>query len=241
MSAYPAPPFDVVTFAGMAAIAPLVALLAAKVFSGGRRTRRIGWLMAIAAVMSLSAVLASAGLMARADAKPPWLQSLIGLEFVALTSYGLSRAGRVATNDTALASLVLLQSFRLPLELLMLYAARQGVMPTEFSMAGYNFDVITGALAVPLGLALLRGWAVPRYLLIAWNAWGVACLLVIAALAVATSPNVAWFGSAQAHVSVWVLYFPYVWLPTIMVPVAVYAHGLISLRLRRNALPAYSK
>ena len=123
----------------------------------------------------------------------------------------------------------------------MLHAARQGVMPMEFSMAGYNFDVVTGALAVPLGLALLRGWTVPRYVLVAWNAWGVACLLVIAALAVATSPNVAWFGSAQAYVSVWVLYFPYVWLPTIMVPVAVYAHGLISLRLRRNALPAAEK
>ena len=231
MNAYPAPPFDVVTFAGMAAITPVVALLAAKVFSGGQRKRQAGWLVAIATAMTLSAVLASTGLMARADVKPPWLQSLIGLEFVALLGYGLSRHGRIATNDTALGSLVLLQSFRLPLELVMLHAARRGVMPVEFSMAGYNFDVVTGALAVPLGLALLRGWAVPRYVLIAWNAWGVACLLVIAALAVATSPNVAWFGSAQAHVSVWVLYFPYAWLPTIVVPVAAYAHGLISLRL----------
>lgn len=61
---------------------------------------------------------------------------------------------RPTARSRSLATLVLLQGIQLPLELLMLQAAHAGVMPVEFSMAGYNFDVVIGALALPLGMAL---------------------------------------------------------------------------------------
>ena len=219
----------------------LVAVAAARVFAGGQPSRWAGWLLAGGTVMTVSAGLALSGLLARTDVKPPLLQGMLVLVLGALLGYGLSRRGRLAGRSVDLAMIVLLQSFRLPLEVLMLHAARRGVMPLEFSMAGYNFDVLTGALALPLGLALARGWKVPRALLLAWNLWGIGCLLVIVGLALATSPNVGWFGQQPQHLSLWVLRFPYVWLPVILVAVAVYAHLVISMQIwQRSAKPLTS-
>lgn len=161
----------------------------------------------------------------------PLLQLLIVGLLVLLLLQGLSEPGRRAAQSNTLAAMVLLQSFRLPLELLMLHAARVGVMPVEFSMVGYNFDVVTGLLALPLGLALRQAWRVPAVLLWAWSLWGLACLCVIVVLAAMTSPNVAYFGRDTAHVSVWILRFPYVWLPTVLVGVAIYGHLSLSIRL----------
>jgi hypothetical protein len=231
VSSYPAPPFDALTSFGMLLIVATVAPAAAWVFAGGEKRATRPWLAALAAVMLLSAALATTGLLARADIKPPLLQVLIISVLSLLMWRGFSHSGRQAAQRMSVTALVLLQSFRLPLEMLMRHAADVGVMPIEFSMAGYNFDVITGALALPLGLALWRGKRLPPALIWGWNFIGMACLCVIVVLAVLTSPHIAFFGSDSAHLSVWVLHLPYVWLPTILVSVAIYGHLALSSRL----------
>jgi hypothetical protein len=75
---------------------------------------------------------------------------------------------------------------------------------------------------------------VPPMLVWLWNLWGMACLLVIVGLALATSPNLALFGSEPAHLSLWVLRFPYVWLPVLLVGVAVYGHVIVTRKLLRR-------
>jgi hypothetical protein len=238
MSLYPAPPPDALTTLGMVAITAVVVPAAAWVFAAGQRRAAALWLAAGAGVLTLSATLAATGLLARVAIQPPLLQSLIVLLLTLLLWRGVSRRGRQAAAAMSLPALVLLQSFRLPLEVLMLHAANVGVMPVEFSMVGYNFDVVTGALALPLGLALRRGWRVPSALIWGWNLWGIACLGVIVVLAVLTSPNVAYFGRQTAHLSIWVLHFPYVWLPTVLVGVAIFGHLALSIRLQHQPTAA---
>lgn len=227
----PSVAFDAIVFFAMIFITVAVALRAAWVFGAGNVRQRHGWLAAFAAVMGLTATLALIGVFARTDLRPPALQTMFVLMMIALFSFGSSQRGRQAVRRAALPALILLQAFRLPLEVLMLRAALLGIMPREFSLLGYNFDIVTGATALVLGLLLSSGRKVPRWALQAWNAWGIACLAVIAALAVATSPNVAAFGGEPAHVSLWVLQLPYVWLPFILVSIAVIAHGAVSAKL----------
>ena len=95
-------------------------------------------------------------------------------------------------------------------------------------------DVVTGAVALPLGLLLRHHTAVPPLLVWLWNLWGMACLLVIVGLALATSPNLALFGAEPAHLSLWVLRFPYVWLPVLLVGVAIYGHVIVTRKLLRR-------
>jgi hypothetical protein len=39
------------------------------------------------------------------------------------------------------------------------------------------------------------------------------------------------FGDAPGHVNTWVLYFPYVWLPAVLVTIAVAGHIVITRKL----------
>jgi hypothetical protein len=232
MLTYPVPAFDALTFYGMQSIVAVVVPAAAWVFAAGSAKAWRLWLLVMVAFAAFTAGLASSGLLARSDMRPPLLQLLVIAAQAGLWWWAFSKRGKAAAARGSLTALVLLQGFRLPLELLMLHAANVGIMPVEFSAAGYNFDIVTGALALPLAAALALKWPVPRALQWAWNLWGVACLMVILVLAVATSPNVAWFGVSHTHLSLWVLHFPYAWLPLILVSVAVYGHLALTLRLR---------
>jgi hypothetical protein len=67
----------------------------------------------------------------------------------------------------------------------------------------------------------------------AWNVMGSALLAVIVAVAFAATPLVRAFG--PEHVNRWVLYFPYVWLPTVLVQAALFGHIVVFRRLRADA------
>jgi small-conductance mechanosensitive channel len=76
-----------------------------------------------------------------------------------------------------------------------------------------------------------------------WNLWGIACLCVIAVVAMASSPMVRAFGDDPAHVNRWVTTFPFVWLPTILVVAAIAGHVIVWRKLStqqaaRHAQPA---
>jgi hypothetical protein len=143
----------------------------------------------------------------------------------------LRQLSRRLASKLSYKTLVSLQIFRLPLELLMLRAALLGVMPVEFSMLGYNFDVLTGLGALLLTITIVLRGAVPKSLLWAWNMLGIICLLVIVVLAFLTSPNIHAFGLESVHINSWVLYFPYSFLPTVLVPLAALGHILTTHKL----------
>ena len=67
--------------------------------------------------------------------------------------------GRRFADKLPLVALIGFQAFRLPLELVMHRAAAAGIMPNVMMFTGYNFDIVTGATALPL--ALLPG--APRF------------------------------------------------------------------------------
>lgn len=190
--------------------------------------------LVLAAWIALTGALAASGALTRFDVVPPPMALLIVTVLGGGVLVGLSPAGGALANAVPLAVLVGLQAFRLPLELVMHHAASRGIMPPELSYAGYNVDILTGAGALGLALALRAGRPVPRGVVWAWNLWGFWCLLVIAAIAVATSPMVRAFGDDPRHVNTWVLYLPYVWLPTVLVVVALAGHVVVTRALLRR-------
>jgi hypothetical protein len=231
MSTFAAPIFNAITYFGMIAITFVVTLLTARALSHGNKKRFLLVLLGMGCLMALTATFAVLGVFAKADAAPPLFQVFAATVITLSFALGMSRFGRDVATNTSFGKLVFLQAFRLPLEVVMYVAAINAIMPKEFSFAGYNFDILTGAGAVLLGVALLRNKLVPRWALVAWNLWGIACLVVIAGLAIATSPKVAAFGTDLSKINTWVLFFPYAWLPTILVSVAVLGHTLVSRKL----------
>jgi hypothetical protein len=234
ISHYPAPAFDALTYFGMIGLTLLVVPIAALVFSAGFARRFWLWMLGCGAMMIATGVLSHLGVLSRTGTTPPMLPVVfIPIQVMLVLMWWRNRAD--PAKLPSMKQLVLLQSFRLPLESLMLHAALVGIMPVEFSMGGYNFDVVTGVLGLAFGVALYARLPLPRLVLIVWNIWGIGCLAAILVLAVLTAPNIAFFGDQPQHLSYWVLQFPYIWLPTILVSIAIYSHLCLSSLLHSSA------
>ena len=231
------PIFDALSACGIGGLAVVVAAAVVLLFSRGRPARRLGLAAGTAIVMAASAAAAWSGVLARFDRLPPPMFVMIVSVFVMAFALGLSRIGADAAAEVPLATLVGLQAFRFPLELVMHRAFTLGIMPVELSYAGYNFDIVTGAVAALLFTAMRAGWRVRAGLIWAWNLWGFWCLAVITAIAVTTSPVLRLFGDDPRHLNTFVLFFPYVWLPVVLVTVALAGHIIIARALRRGSRP----
>jgi hypothetical protein len=92
---------------------------------------------------------------------------------------------------------------------------------------GYNFDILTGALALPLWI-LLHMRRAPRWALWAWNVTGLGLLLIIVGVAVAAFPVP--FGLFEPP-NLLVAFYPWVWLPTFLVQIALLSHLLMFRKL----------
>jgi hypothetical protein len=225
------PTFDSVVYVGILALAVAMS---------------IGWTVRIAqhnrsmakfvgasflAIALLGGLTSYFGLFANASAQPPLFVVVAIVLMIGFIGFAMSKQGLALAHRLPWTVLVGLQVFRLPLELVMLRAALIDIMPKEFSMLGYNFDVLSGIFSLLLLIHLSKKNDTPRALLWIWNLFGMACLAAIAVLAVLTSPNVHAFGHSPEHINTWVLYFPYAYLPLLLVNFAVLGHVLSTRKL----------
>lgn len=231
------PAYDAITYWGMALIAILVTGLWVLLLLRQKKRYGVVALVAVSAVIALNLVGDRLGWFTRLDSLPPpfVVMNLVILTciFVLGMGYG-GQFGNSMVRNIPVQTLVALQIFRLPLELLMLRAAKLGIMPIEFSMLGYNFDILTGLGALLLTFYAARKKSFPKILVWSWNVMGIGFLIVIAVLAALTSPNLHAFGSESAHINSWILYFPYSLLPSLLVSFAVFGHLLLTRKLLRK-------
>jgi hypothetical protein len=221
---------------GIAGLAAAVALGGAWLYAraGGdpeRRGRRLGLgLAAAAAWMAAAALCARSGVLLDFARRPPPMMLVMAASVGAGLAVGLGPVGARLARGLPLAALVGFQAFRLPLELVMHQAAREGVMPVQMSFSGLNFDVVTGASALVVAALLPLGRA-PRALVVAWNAAGALLLAAIGAIAVVSMPAIHAFGTAPERLNTWVGAFPFVWLPTVLVVAALAGHIVVARKL----------
>ncbi len=227
----PVPVFDAVAAWGIGGLAVGMAVVVVAVMARRDPARARAAALAVIGWMTLTAGVSLSGRLSRFDMAPPPMAILIVLVFALAFAVGLGSTGARLAPVVPVATLVGLQAFRLPLELLMHRAATLGIMPPEMSYSGYNLDIVTGAGAVVLALLLRAGVAVPRLAIWIWNLWGLWCLAVITVVAVASSPMVRAFGDDPRHVNTWVLFFPYVWLPAVLVTTALAGHIVLTRAL----------
>ena len=191
---------------------------------GLRRSAMIGTLVIAALWMALTWMAAKSGVLLQWDATPPPFALLVlaiaGLAAtIAFTPYGTR-----LVLGLPLWTLIAIQGFRLPLELAMHGMYERGIMPEQMSFSGRNFDILSGISA------LLVAWLVAtgrcgRRVALAWNILGLALLLNIVGIAIASTPRFQLFGPERLNT--WVMYPPFVWLPAIMVLAALAGHLLL--------------
>ncbi|HUE89196.1 MAG TPA: hypothetical protein VMO26_24215 [Vicinamibacterales bacterium] len=200
-----------------------------------RRTQAytVGALVGVSLWMSLTWAVASTGIIADFDRRPPPIVLMLLTVLTISTAVAFTRYGTRFVDGLPLWILVAGQAFRFPLEWLMHRAADEGVMPPQMSYSGWNFDIVTGIAAIPVALLLARGFRHARTIAVAWNVLGSVLLINILTIAMLSTPLVAAFGSDRLNT--WVAHPPYVWLPAVMVVCAITGHLVIFRKLRATA------
>jgi hypothetical protein len=183
------------------------------------------------AYIAIPGYLARTGALGGWDATPPPALALI-LGLTALTVLIVfSAIGARIADGIPLAAIVLLQSFRIAVEWVLHRLYLEGTVPMQMTWSGRNFDVVTGITGLLLGLALLRGKQAPRALVLGWNVLGIALLANIVVVAVLSTPALHRFPDPPNLLPGT---FPWVWLPSFLVQVALGSHLLVFRRLRRT-------
>ncbi|HZA33356.1 MAG TPA: hypothetical protein VE505_00445 [Vicinamibacterales bacterium] len=198
-----------------------------------RQTNRLQIRLALGAVAWLAITLwvSAAGVLRHFERQPPPMPFLVAAVFALAGWLACSWIGDLVVRHTSWVVLVGLQGFRLPLELLMHRAYVEGIMPVQMSYSGRSFDIVTGASAIVLALALAR-FPVPRWVIAVWNVLGSVLLVNILVIAIASMPMFHWFG--MDRLNVWVADPPFVWLPAVLVLTALAGHLLMFRKLRRG-------
>jgi hypothetical protein len=122
-----------------------------------------------------------------------------------------------------LKTLTLLSVIRIAVELCLMWLAHHQMIPQSMTFEGRNFDILSGISAPVVYFLAFRGGKTNRPLLIVWNLAALALLLNVVITAIlafpAFSPNVAPELQNRA-----VAYFPYIWLPAVVVPIVFFSH-----------------
>ena len=95
---------------------------------------------------------------------------------------------------------------------------------------GRNFDILSGISALIVYFLAFRNGRTNRTLLIVWNLAALALLANIVTIAVLAFPSpFQMTGLGQPNIGV--TYFPFIWLPSILVPIVFFCHVASLLKL----------
>jgi hypothetical protein len=165
----------------------------------------------------------------------PALAILIPLPFV--LGFAFSKTGTQLLQQVPSQWLVMMQSFRIFVELLLWFAFLAGKLPVQMSFEGRNYDVLTGILALPAGYLLLKKKTYSSAIIVVFNIAGILLLLNILIIAVLSMPTpFRYFMNEPSNIVV--AQFPFILLPGVLVPLAYTLHifSLRQLYIRENTV-----
>ncbi len=163
---------------------------------------------------------------------PPTMLILLVMAFVLTVVTAFSSVGTQLAATVPLSLLVGFQSFRILVEIWLHRGYEAGLFPVQMTYSGLNFDIVSGATALVLGVLIWKR-NVPAGVIQAWNILGTILLVAIIIVAVLSAPlPFRVFNNGPANT--WVTGFPGVWLPAILVQAALLGHLLVFRRLARE-------
>lgn len=162
------------------------------------------------------------------ESYPPRFLLLVMPPLVVVILLFLTRPGRRSIDRFEVKALSYLHVVRLPVEVVLWLLYQNKLVPELMTFEGRNFDIVTGISAPFIAYFGYSSFGPKRTQLLIWNFISLGLLINIVVNAVLSAPfPFQQFAFDQPNVGV--LYFPFVWLPGFIVPVALFSH-LVCIR-----------
>lgn len=169
------------------------------------------------------AILALGGFYQKVDAVPPRVFAFGVLPAAALIAIFFLFFRDNFVDRLPLKILTLLHVIRIPVEIVLLWLFQNGLVPRAMTFEGSNFDILSGITAPIIYFVAFRKGGVNRPLLIGWNLVALLLLINIVTTAVLAFPGpMQQIGFDQPNLGITI--FPYIWLPTVIVPIVLFSH-----------------
>lgn len=173
-------------------------------------------------VICISA-LALIGFFGKFTTMPPRVIFIFILAIPLLIIIGGSKSFTEILRVIPLHWLVYMQSFRIVVELLLFIAYRKQLLPVQMTFEGYNYDILSGLLAIPAGWLMMKYPLKARTIGLIYNLLGILLLINIITIAVLSMPTpIRTFMNEPALTIVGE--FPFIYLPAVLVIVALALH-----------------
>lgn len=194
-------------------------------FSRHAHRIRIQWVTGIVltAWLSITGYLAWSGFFLEREAVPPRLMLTVAptlATVIMLVAYARSRR---FLFRIPFFTLTYLHIIRIPVEIVLWWLYRQGMVPEIMTFENGNWDILSGITAPFVAHFLDASNPRHRLAYFIWNLVAFGLLLNIVVRAVLSAPFVTQLLSFDQP-NVGVLYFPFIWLPVFIVPMVLLSH-----------------
>lgn len=176
----------------------------------------VGW-------MIVQGIIGNTGFYTVTDTLPPRFLLTIAPPVLFMIILFATKKGRVFIDGLQLKWLTLLHVIRIPIEIVLLFLFLEKTIPGIMTFEGRNPDILSGITAPLLYyfVFIKRTWG--RNALLAWNFICLGLLVNIVTIAILSAPfPFQQLGLGQPNIAV--LYFPYILLPAVVVPLVLFSH-----------------
>ena len=163
------------------------------------------------------------------DFSPPYrIFPFVGFTVVTIFILFALKKTRAFLNKMPITTLTYIHIIRVPVEMVLLWLGISGAVAMDMTFEGSNFDIISGITAPFVGVFLISGRSRNKIGAIIWNLGALALLVNIVSRAISYTPYFyeSVVGGESANIAIF--YFPFVLLPTLVVPIVLFSH-LVSL------------
>ncbi len=158
---------------------------------------------------------------------PPRLMVIVSIPSLFIIMSLLLPRTRSYLMDIPITTLHYLHIIRVPVEMVLWWLSVWAVVPEIMTFEGSNLDIISGISAPFAAVFMVGSRSKSRLGAIIWNVLALGLLINIVSIAIAHSPYF-FEGTEDTPVNMGILFFPYVLLPTFIVPAVLFSH-LVSL------------
>ena len=142
--------------------------------------------------------------------------------------------GRKFMDGLDVGKLTILHSVRIAVEIVLYFLFVAKAIPEIMTFEGRNLDILAGLTAPVVYYFGFKKKILPRNSVLLWSFIGLGLLLNIVIIAIFSADTpFQKFGFDQPNVAV--THFPYLWLPSVVVPIVLFSHlVVIRCQLRRS-------